>query len=326
MSRDFERQLHERAQRLAENARLREQHLRDLKALLEAEVQRERELKQEEAALGALQQNVERWKQTVKTADGDMQERTKLLQESEESLLSNLSVVNRMRRSEEELMQTLTTQLSGRRDSLQKEKLRLAHEHYDLGSYELKALTRKGDRLRRRGEILEQKRADCYFTMEMAFENETPVDEVRQAQHDAARYANEANKVRDELEKLAHLANTVDNQDLQNTMRLLGREHPQREIRGELQRERRAYQEKLRERLKQEESALCDGTVQYIHRVSDPSVSDGHDRDAMNAKAAAMHPAVFSPISTRALQIARNSTPGGPGPAPAYPPNGDSGY
>ena len=97
VERDFEKQLHERAQRLAENARQREQNLRDLRRILEAEIERERELKREEQALSVLQASVERWKRSVKTSDVDMQGRTTLLQRAEETLLSNVKCVDRMR-------------------------------------------------------------------------------------------------------------------------------------------------------------------------------------------------------------------------------------
>jgi len=296
---EFQNQLHNHAQRLSDNAHRRSTNLRNLRDLLTAEITRERELKDEERSLTALQQDVEEWKKAVESAGGDLEARKETLADAEDMLLGSIGIVNRMRKAEGELNDTLEAQLTGRKDALEKERLRLAREHYDIASYELKALSRKGDRLRRRAEILEQKRADCYFTIEMAYENETPVEEVRLAQQGAALHAQEMGSVRQQLEDLAGLAKTVDNDDLQNTMRLIGREHPQRMIRDDLQRERQLYSDKYRQHLKQEMSTLCDGTVQYVNRsvreldeVTDHKTSD-------QAADQARHPAVFSPMTSR---------------------------
>jgi len=204
-----------------------------------------------------------------------------------------------MRKAEGELNDTLEAQLAGRKDALEKERMRLAREHYDIAAYELKALTRKGDRLRRRAEILEQRRGDCYFTIEMAYENETPVEEVRLAQQAATLHAQEMGSVRQQLEDLSGLAKTVDNDDLQNTMRLISREHPQRQIREELQRERQQYSDKYRQKLKKDMSTLCDGTVQYVNRSMRELDEVTDHKSSDQAADMARHPAVFSPMTSR---------------------------
>lgn len=291
----FKTQLHDHAKRLADNAARRAKNMKALREILQSEIERERELKEEELALTLLQHEVEEWKKTKQIAQEGLGTREEELMQSEEILMNAMSVVNHMRQAEEELNDSLDTQLNGRKDALEKEKLRLAGEHFELATYELKALTRKGDRLRRRAEILEQKRADCFFTVEMAYENATPVEEVRAAQNQANRYAQETDMVRKQLEGLAALAQTVDNEDLQSTISLLGVEHPQRDIRDALQKERDEYNEKVRQHLTAEMSALGQKSVHYIRQTPREldEITDHHVSDLAADKATRL--AMFSP-------------------------------
>jgi len=302
----FQRRLQEHAKRLTDNAHRRAKNLRDLQNILRSEVERERELKEEENALTLLQQQVEQWKRTTEASSAERERCNTLLSNSEEMLMNAISVVNRARQAEDVLNSTLSSQLGGRREALQKEKQRLAVEHYELAKFELKLLTRKGDRLRRRAEHLEKKRADCFFSIEMAYENETPVDELRDAKVAADRYAHEASQVRRQLEDLARLAKTVDNESLSKTLDLLGQEHPQRSIREELKNERQAYNDKIRQHLTDKMSQLkTTSDVHYVRQtpreldeVTDHSISDSAESHARKI-------AVFSPMMSKSISNER---------------------
>lgn len=294
----FQKRLHEHAKRLTNNAHRRAENLRDLQAILQSEVERERELKEEEHALTLLQKQVEQWKKTTEVSSAEREARNEMLMRSEETLMSAMSVVNRVRQAEDDLNKTLASQLDGRREALQREKLRLASEHYALAKFELKALTRKCDRLRRRAEALEKKRADCFFTIEMAYENETPVTELRDAKQAADRYASEANEVRRQLEDLARLAKTLDNEDLAKTLDLLGKEHPQRSIREELQNERKAYNEKVRQHLTENMNHLTMSDEVHYVRQTPRELEDITDHKVSDSAAShARHIAIFSPMT-----------------------------
>ena len=291
----FKTQLHEHAKRLADNASRRAANMRALRDILQSEIDRERELKEEELALTTLQHEVEQWKRVKEISKTSLANREKELMDSEDVLMNSISVVTLMRGAENELNGLLDSELGGRHNAIASESKRLASQHYELSSELLKALTRKGDRLRRRAEILEQKRADCFFTVEMAYENETPIEEVREAQQSAQRLKKDSDTVRKQLEDLTLMAKTVDNEDLRATLNLLSKEHPQREIREALQHERRAYNEKVQGHLKDEIIQLGDKSVHYVTQTPREldEVVDHKFSDSIADQA--KHPAVFSP-------------------------------
>ena len=291
----FKAQLHEHAKRLADNASRRAANMRALRDILQSEIDRERELKEEELALTTLQHEVEQWKRVKEVSKTSLANREKELMDSEDVLMNSISVVTLMRGAENELNSLLDSELGGRHSAIESESKRLADQHYDLSFELLKALTRKGDRLRRRAEILEQKRADCFFTVEMAYENETPLEEVREAQQSAQRLKKESDTVRKQLEDLTLMAKTVDNEDLRATLNLLAREHPQREIRESLQHERRAYNEKVQRHLKDEISQLGDKSVHYVTQTPRELDEVVDHKFSDSAADQAKHPAVFSP-------------------------------
>merc|ERR1719174_10348 len=264
MNANFVDQVHAYTAKIADNASRKEDNMRKLQAILEDEMEREKELKDHERGLKSLQKSLKLWTDQVKDTEMAFVSRKNLTSNAIASLSAGLKSLEAVEQTESLVHGDLQDQMTQRKASLAAERNRLMMEYVDLSKEQLKLYTRKSDRLRRRAEKLEQRRRDCIFSIEMAFESETPTEELQRAPELAERHARAIQEVRSQMDAIAMRSRQVDNEDLHEALSELQVPHPSHQIKEELQQEREAYSNKVLSRLKESENALCTGTVQYI--------------------------------------------------------------
>lgn len=264
MNASFVEQVQSYTAQIADNATRKSENMQKLQRILDDEMQREKELKDHERGLKSLQKSLRLWTEEVKQTEGDFVGRKSLTSDAIDSLRAGLRSLEAVEQTEALVHNELQEQMGQRKASLAAERNRLLVEYVDLSKEQLKLYNRKSDRMRRRAEKLEQRRQDCFFAMEMAFESETPTEELQRAPELAERHARAIQEVQNQMEAIAVRSRQVDNEDLAEALAELQIAHPAHLIKEELQRERAAYSERVLSRLKEEESALCSGTVQYI--------------------------------------------------------------
>lgn len=250
--------------RVADNNRRREDNLRKLRELLADEVRREVELKNEQRSILKINESLRLWKDQVAKSEDAVARRQLALADALDTISSGLRAIDNMENLEDDLALTLTNQMEERKQALLQERERLLVEHYDVTKEQLKMYTRKGDRMRRRIEKLEQLRKECFFTLEMAYEGDVSPEDYNEAPQQATRYAAAITEMTQKFQDLRQDVALVDDDDFKRTLQELQLEHPVRQITEELQHERGAYGQKIQARLREEETALCNNQVLYL--------------------------------------------------------------
>ena len=178
---EFTNALKDHSARIAANRRRKEDNLRKIRELLQDEVRREIELKNEERSLLKIEESLQLWKTEVSDTETRVSQRQQALADALDTIgsgglsvciasmrfngpvvvvgafllsygasLVGLRAIDAMESLEDDLSLTLTSQMEERRQALLEERERLLVEHYDITKEQLKMYTRKGDRTRRR--------------------------------------------------------------------------------------------------------------------------------------------------------------------------------
>ena len=133
---------------------------------------------------------------------------------------------------------------------------KLLRQHHELVRKALGVLLAKSERLKRRVVVLESKEAEYQFQIKHAFETEMPESEIEQVQklsEDCRRQIALALKQREAYE--ARAKSVCNNEDFQNTMRLLENEFadPREEVENTLAADESVYLEELKSHHKRQE-------------------------------------------------------------------------
>lgn len=264
MNANFADQVRAYTSKLEENAARKQENMRQLQRILDDELQRQKELQEHEYGLKALQKSLKMWTDEVKQTEAEFVKRKELTGNAIEALSDGLKSLEVVEQTEALVNKDLQDQMIQRKESLAAERKRLLQEYLELSKEQLKLYNRKSDRLRRRVEKLEQRRQDCFFAIEMAFESETPTEELQRAPELAERHGRAIQEAYKQIQVIHQRSKQIDNQDLAEALAELQVPHPAQAIKAELQRERDAYNDRMLSRLKQHQNELCSGTVQYI--------------------------------------------------------------
>jgi len=218
---EFTTALKDHSSRIAANRRRKEDNLRKIRELLQDEVRREIELKNEERSLLKIEESLQMWKQQVSETEGRVAKRQQSIADALDTIGSGLRAIDSMESLEDDLSLTLTSQMEERKQAILEERERLLVEHYDLTKEQLKMYTRKGDRTRRRIEKLEQLRKECFFTLEMAYEGEVSPEDYNEAPQLASKYATAIAEMTQKFQDLRQQVALVDDDDFKNTLQQL---------------------------------------------------------------------------------------------------------